>query len=249
MPTRTTDKSLARTLGERGQGMSREISAAQEDLLRDFRHSDYLAVAVAHAFTWTGHAVRQDAFFESAIGYLVSGNLASLKKARTFSGRFGAESLSSGLQGWKAILVNFAGRDILSCDAQGLCEVQNWCLDTASQLLDRKQITGVGPWLFCAPFKIIAAHRRDLWGSQDLDDLWMPLGLEVVRGVRKLVNQGYTYTHGFDEGMFSEEEGGFLEGMGTVALVQDICKKIAEAGATRVLHANSGLYLYGKGEL
>ena len=40
--------------------------------------------------------------------------------------------------------------------------------------------------------------------------------------------------------MLSEEEGGLMEGMGTVALVQGMSKKSAQISETRVLHINSG---------
>lgn len=249
MTNRAFEESLAHKLAERGEEMNLEISSDHGHLLRAFHGSDYFLAAVANAFTWTGHAVREEAFLKSAIDYFATGDLASLRRAARFSGRFGTESLSNGLRGWKSIVRQLAAQDFLSCDAQGLCELQKQCLDIASRLLNQKHISGVGPWLFCAPFKIVAAHRRDLWQSGDLDDLYMPLGLEVVRGVRKLIEHGCTYTQGLDVNMLSEEEGGLVEGMGTVALVQDMSKRVAQIGRTRVLHVNSGLYLYGKGDL
>ena len=243
------EESLAKRLAERGEKMDLEISSDHDRLLRAFHDSVYFLAAIAHAFTWTGHAVGKEVFYKFAVDYLSTGDLTSLKRTERFSGRFGPESLSAGLQGWKTIVDQSGVEDILSCDAQGLCMIQeNQCLNIASELVMHRQISGVGPWLFCAPFKIVAAHRRELWQSEDLDDLWMPLGLEVVRGVHKLIQDRCTYAHGLDESMLSEE-GGLLEGMGTVALVQDMSKRIAQVGRTRVLHVNSGLFLYGRGEL
>jgi hypothetical protein len=243
------EEQLAQRMAERGEEMNLEIFSHQNRLFRIFRNKDYFAVAIANAFTWTGHAVEQDNFFKFAIDYLTTGNITSLRKAEAFSGRFGPEKLSSGLQGWKSISDQLGSQNFLSCDDRRLHDIQEECFLIANRLLDQRQISGIGPWLFCAPFKIVAAHRKDIWKSESLDEVLMPLGLEVVRGVRKLIQQGCTYTQGLDKSMLSEEEGGLVEGMGTVMLVQGMSKKIAQISRTRVLHINSGLYLYGKGEL
>ena len=71
----------------------------------------------------------------------------------------------------------------------------------------------------------------------------------MVRAVRNLIRSGYTYFRGLHLGMLDEEEGGLKEGLGTVLLVQNGSKKIAQIAKTRVLHINSGLYLHGRGEL
>lgn len=249
MLNKASEELLAKTIAKQGEKMNLEISSEQGDLLRSFNDSDYFTLAIASAFTWTGHAVKQDGFLKLAIDYLTTGNMSLLNKIKKFTGRFGPQSLSSGLQGWKAILNQLDEQDVLSCDAQGLHNIQAQCLNIVYRLLNQQRILGVGPWLFCAPFKIIAVHRKNLWGSEKLDDVLMPLGLEVVRGVRKLIRHGYTYAHGLDKNMLSEEEGHLIEGMGTVALVQGLSKKIAQISHKRVLHINSGLYLYGKGEL
>ncbi|MCL0065295.1 hypothetical protein M1N79_00170 [Dehalococcoidia bacterium] len=249
MINRAFEESLAKRLAEQGEEMNLEISSDQDYLIRTSNGSDYFPGAIANAFTWTGHAVSEEAFFEFAINYLTTGKMASLSTTEAFSGRFGPERLTSALQGWKAIMNGLGEQDVLSCDAQGLYNIQQQCLDIVYRLLNQRRILGVGPWLFCAPFKIIAAHRKDLWKSESLDDILMPLGLEVVRGIRKLIQHGCTYAQGLDESMLSEEEGGLMEGMGTVALVQGVSRKVAQISKTRVLHINSGLYLYGKGEL
>ena len=247
MTTRRFDDLLA----HRGEEMNLEISSDQETLIQAYGSTNYFAVAIANAFTWTGHAVRQNGFFESAIVYLSTGNLASLSNALVFSGRFGPERLADALRSWKFSLdqLSNVSQDIQSCGAQELHMIQERCFSTMSQLLDQRQISGIGPWLFCAPFKIVAAHRRELWQSESLDDVWMPLGLEVVRGIRNLIQHRNPYFRGLHIDMLSEEEGGLKEGLGTVLLVQDASKKIAQIVETRVLHINSGLYLHGRGEL
>ncbi len=249
MTNTASEKLLAQQLAERGEEMNLEISSDQEYLLRTFHGCDYFSVAIANAFTWTGHAVTNDTFFEYAIDYLTTGNLASLKRTEDFSGRFGPERLVSALKGWKAIAKKPLGQDIMSGDAPGLCKIQDERFNNACKLLSQRKISGVGPWFFCAPFKIVASHRKDLWQSEALDELWMPLGLEVVRGVRRLIHDGCTYAQELDVSMLYEEEGGLEEGMATVILIQGMSKSVAQICSTRVLHINSGLYLHGRGEL
>ncbi len=246
-----TSRGFEDLLAHRGEEMSLEICSEQENLINTYGGDNYFAVAVANAFTWTGHAVKQEAFFESTVDYLSTGRLASLSNALAFSGRFGAERLNEALRGWKVSLDQMSSviESISSCDAKELYTIQRTCLSVISQLLDKRQLSGIGPWLFCAPFKIVAAHRRGLWQNESLDEVWMPLGLEVVRGVRKLIRSGYTYFRELHGDMLSEEEGGLKEGLGTILLLQNGSKKIAQITKTRVLHINSGLYLYGRGEL
>lgn len=238
-------------LARRGEQMSVEICLDQQNLVDVYGLDNYFPLAIANALTWTGHAVRDETFYISAIDYFTTGGSLALQRAEAFSGRFGAERLNDALCGWRISLdkINRALEAVYSCSAEELHIMQQNCLSTISQLVDQRQVYGIGPWLFCAPFKIIAAHRRDLWESEGLDKIWMPLGMEVVRAVRGLIRSGYTYFRGLDLGMLIEEEGGLKEGLGTVLLVQEASRKIAKIARTRVLHINSGLYLDGRGEL
>jgi len=117
------------------------------------------------------------------------------------------------------------------------------------RLVQNGSISGIGPWLFCAPFKILTCYRKSFWLDGKTDEIRMPLGLEVVRGFEKLIAKKTQYTQGIDASMFSEEEGGLLEGMATVEIAHGITKKIAQAVGSRALHVNSGLYLLGRGEV
>ena len=74
----------------------------------------------------------------------------------------------------------------------------------------------------------------------------MPLGSEVIRGIKKLIKRKNKYLEGYDIYMFKEEEGGLIEDKAIVELVHNISKKIASDYDTRVMHVNSGLYLLGK---
>jgi hypothetical protein len=243
------DYKLARELAARGLEMNLEIDAGFRRLLKEFPGSNRFNAAIAHAFTWTGHAVDEDGYHEAATGFLDSGGRESLDGAKTFSRRFGPDALSDALQGWRAIVEEDGGVPDLGKDAASLKRLQDRMLPVAARLREEGAISGIGAWLFCAPFKIVAISCREFWDDPDLDEVLMPLGLEVVRGMKKLVRARSAWTEGIDRNMLVEEEGDLGEGMGTVWLVQDTCKKIAAVSQSRVVHINSGIYLLGKGDL
>jgi len=240
---------FAKNMAEKGEKMNLQISHDHDQLLSTFQDIDSFDVSVAHAFAWTGHAVGKPGYFEAAVDYLTTGRLESLDGAKVYSERFGPQSLASGLIGWKAISEQLDRHDFLSCDAQELSNIQQKCLGIAKRLIDQKLLSGIGSWLFCAPFKIVAIQRKDLWQNESLDKVLMPLGLEVNQGINKLFQKNHSYIQDYDSNMISEAEGGLIDDMGIVELVHGISNGIARDAESRILHINSGLYKYGKGEL
>ncbi len=240
---------FARNMAKAGEEMNLQISHDHDQLLSTFQDSDSFDVSVAHAFAWTGHAVGKPGYFEAAVDYLTTGRLESLEAAEVYSERFGPKSLASGLEGWKAISEQLGRHDFLSCDAQELSNIQQKCLGIAKRLIDQKLLSGMGSWQFCAPFKIVAIQRKDLWQNESLDKVLMPLGLEVNRGIIKLFQKNHAYIKDYDSNMISEEEGDLIDDMGIVELVHGISNGIARDIESRILHVNSGLYKYGKGKL
>jgi len=239
---------LAEKLAKHGKEMNLGISASQENLFVDPHSADWFTMAIAECLIWTGHAVRVDHYFEVIARYLTLGNTKALEEMDVFAGRFGPDKLISAVRGWKSILTNLYVPDVSRTDAHGLCEFQRTCMETALRLFYEKELRGVGAWLFCAPFKIVVAWRKEFWERQELDDLLMPLGLEVNRGLQKLIRQRATYGQNLTKEHLSEEEGTLPDGLATVYMVQDMSRKIASIANTRVLHVNSGLYLYGADE-
>lgn len=239
--------------------MNREVADQQTGLIQAFSEANYFSVAIANAFTWTGHAVADNKeFFEAAINYLNSGNLAALDKTSGFAGKFGAEKLADGLRSWRTILSHIQVANVQKTTARGLAKLQDHCREVADRLQKQRLIIGIGLWLLYAPFKIVAAHREDLWADGQLDEVRMPMGLEVIRGIKKLIRKGSSWTGEYDVNLITEEDWGSAleQGMATAEMVHDISGKITHdkeidcaAALRRVVHANSGLYLLGKNQL
>ena len=133
-------------LARRGEQMSLEICSDQQNLVNVYGFTNYLPLAIANALTWTGHAVRDETFYISAIDYLATGDLLALQRAESFSGRFGLEKLNEVLCGWKISLDKIGGAipALYSCNAEGLYVIQQNCFSAISQLLDQRQIRGIG---------------------------------------------------------------------------------------------------------
>lgn len=256
-------KIIEQTLGldiiNRGKQMNCDIAEQQTELLRKFKDTNYFSVAITNAFTWTGHAVsNNERFFEVAIDYLNSGNLTLLDKTSDFSGRFGEEKLSEGLRSWRTIISHIQIANIQNATVQSLIKLQNNARDIADRLRKQHLISGIGLWLLYAPFKIIAVHLKNLWNDEKVNEIRMPLGSEVIRGVKKLIRERSVWTLGYDVNMITEEEDkpGLEQGMGTAEMVHNISTKIAydksivcDSNLRRIIHVNSGLFLLGKNEL
>ena len=88
-----------------------------------------------------------------------------------------------------------------------------------------------------------------MWTHDRVDEILMPLGLEVIRGIKKLKRQKYSYSETIEIGSLSEEEGDIAEGLGTVHIVQAMSKQIARDVNSIVLHINSGFWKLGAGDL
>lgn len=254
--SKITEQILGEEIINRGRQINCDIAEQQTRLLIKFKNANYFSVAMANAFTWTGHAISNKKFFGAALGYFNSGNLISLDKTADFSGRFGSEKLADGLRSWKTIVSHIQVANLQEITVTGLAKLQSRALEVADRLQKQHLIFGIGLWLLYAPFKIIAVHRKDLWKDERLNEVRMPLGLEVIRGIKKLFRKRSVWTQGYDVNMVDEEEGGLKEGMGTAELVHGISRNvvydkniICEPSLRRIIHVNSGLFLLGKGEL
>jgi hypothetical protein len=254
--SKIAEQTLGLDIINRGKQMNCDIADQQTELVRKFKTANYFSVAVANAFTWTGHAVSNSDFFKVAIDYISSGNLNSLDETANFSGRFGDEKLANGLRSWRTIISHIQVANIQKATAQNLVKLQSNAREVADRLQKQHLISGIGLWLLYAPFKIVAVHLKNLWNDERLNEVRMPLGLEVIRGVKKLIRRKSVWSNGYDENMMTEEEGGLKEGMGTAEMVHDISAKIAydkniacNFDLRRIIHVNSGIFLLGKGDL
>ena len=244
------DIDLAKSLTAAGYEMDLEIQQKTSDYVKKFPKVDLFLIAIVQSLIWTGHAIDKADYFKKASDYLSTGSDEALSSMSKCFGRYGAESLKSTLFNWRKLYSKLeVSFDISKADLDDIVLFQKASLETAGIARGRGDIIGVGAWLFCAPFKIILCFRSKLWDHAQIDEILMPLGLEVVRGVKKIIRKKSAYTESFYADMLSETEGDIREGLGTVELVQSVSKKIAKDSQSIVLHINSGLWKLGAGNL
>ncbi len=121
-----------------------------------------------------------------------------------------------------------------------------------SQLNDFRntgQVTGIGPWLFLGPFKIILGDQQRLWNIQGIDAIVLPTGMEIDRGINRLIDEGYTFMNDFDPHWLEENTNSLLDNYATCSMVHTHIIKIAEIARTSALHINSALYSYGRQDI
>lgn len=244
------DINFAKKLAVVGESLDSQIGKATKQLVKKFPKENLFLIAIAQSLTWTGHAIDKENYFENALNFLNTGSQDALSGIANSAGRYGEERLKSTLYNWRELLAKLKLPDDVS--KSGIKEIilfQNTSYKTACTERKKNKIMGIGAWLFCAPFKIILCFRDELWNNDRIDEIWMPLGLEVVRGVKKLIRQKYSYSKFIDEGILSETDGDITEGLGTIHIVQSLTKEIAKDSNSTVLHINSGLWEFGAGKL
>lgn len=249
LPKASKDDFLIKDLVEKGKLMDEDISYEIRTLHKKYPQHPLFNTAIIFSLIWSGHAVEAPQYVSNGIRYLKTGKEIYLEKAVEKSGRFGEEKLLQTLVGWKVILDNFDVTNFDKIKAKDLAVMQHKIWNITLRLSNENKIRGIGNWILFAPFKILIAYRSRLWENKDIDKIKMPLGLEVVRGIKKLIKRNSKYTEGFDSYMLQEEEGGLVEGRAIVELVHDTCCKIAKDYDSRVIHINSGLFLLGRGDL
>lgn len=245
------EEKISKLLASCGESMSLEIREGINKLVKDFPSVDIFAISIVEAYIWSMHAINDPAYYKEGIKFLTGNAAGNIEGVIKFSRRYGEESFGKSIQSWKLIYDSLKDKIemIRNCTANELKAFQDHCFNIAEKMARKKQIAHLGAWTFCAPFKIFVIYRKELWSDSSIDQVWMPLGLEVNRGVKKLIRKKYTFVSDLDEGMLSEEEGGLLEGIGTLLQVQDVSMRIAKLACSRIFHINSGFFKLGTGEL
>lgn len=244
-----SDDSLIKSMIDQGKIMDEDISDGIKLLKRKYSSHSLLNISIIFSLIWSGHAIDAPQFYLNGLEYLKRGKESYLEKSIAKSGRFGEESLKYVLKSWFIILENFGDYNFARIKAERIAQLQEIIWKLTHKLLNENMIRGIGNWLLLAPFKIIVAYRRRLWENKNIDQIRMPLGLEVIRGIKKLINKRSEYLAKYDRYMFYEQEKSFIEDKTIVEMVHNISKKIAEDFNIRVIHVNSGLFLLGKGDL
>lgn len=234
---------------ERGRNFSEELLQGNLEIIDRYQDShSYFSIVLAIALTWTKHAKYDFCFFDYAVPFFESENDINLEIVCHFDWRFGEEALVNAMNGLRVFKneIRNITPDFTNCDSKAIIKCQDRSLHVLESLKNTGRITGVGPWLFLGPFKIIIGSERRFWDDPNIDSVLLPSGIEVNRGIMKLINDGSVLVKDFDPKWIVNEEKSLLEGIGNDRIVQNALQKIADTANTRVLHINSAFYLYGR---
>jgi hypothetical protein len=212
---------------------------------------DYFNFLLAKSISWAHYALEEDDFLDFAIPYFQSTKAVNAKNAANFSTHMGVDQLSivlCNLRKFKDLLQNILP-DLITCSAKDLVGFQQKAYGILSRHHHKGTLTGIGPWLYLAPFKIHLCLQRNLWADPAIDSIFLPTGIQVIRGVKELIRNypGVIQTASSQD--LVEDEGGLDEGYARDCLIHNESKNIAVQTNSRVVHVNTGLWKLGKGEI
>jgi len=203
-------------------------------------------VAVACSLVWSKHALNDPDFFAAALEYLAKGDPHVLGTASGFYGKNGLSALSEALEEYRILFTHCPPPDGYVSDAAGLRDFQDVVLNTAQELTYAGDIKGIGGWLFFGPFKVQSVYRKDLWQDPLLDDIILPLGVHLRRGIQRLRERGCTIVPEFIRESTGDTIPGLVDSLAETGLSHTLCRDLARLSGSRVLHIHSGLHDYAK---
>ena len=189
---------------------------------------------VAHALVLTTQARASAGWYQAAAAYVHSGDRSDLTPARGYSASFGPDALQHALMSFRT-LGEFTGISRLrSYDARHLAAAQQ----TAVQYTMRQSVTGLGAWLFAAPFELMAILRPSTWEDPLLDELLLPLGSPLARGFGMLRSAGMVDV---DEQLLRDTEPGLRNGITLLYIARGTEEKLARQAKSRCLFIHHGI--------
>lgn len=232
-----TIKKVSPILVSKGEEFNKEISL--DKLIRKYPSESIFKLAITESLVWSYHAKRKKSYDEVVLKWLKKGEDESVNK---YVWRYGLEALQNVLVSWYNILQELGDlKNNFNC--KELKEFQRKVIDISVSLYNKNKLYHFGSWILCSPFKILVGHRKDLWKDSDIDEIYMPLGLQVIRGLQYLSRRSLS----MDKSIFTLDENiGLSDGMSIVIMAQNFQKKIARYCNSKVIHINSGLFCLGK---
>lgn len=213
--------------------------------------NSYFAISLAISLTWTKHATYNQTFVGYAANFIdgiVAKNEAMIQNNAY---RFGPKGLETALKSYRMYIRRIRNDlvDFDHCTVDELTKLQHKLLNKVSFMKRDGEITGIGPWLFLGPFKIIINHQKRLWNEPNLNDIVLATGFEVEKGMRRLKSEDYSFMSNFDLNWLEQGSNELLESYGTCTILHERMKKIGEIVNSPAIHINSGLYLYGRRDI
>lgn len=247
---RKNDLEIAQVLSHEGLEFSKELRDENRWYFDNLPNS-YFSIAAAIGLTWTRHAKFDQEFITYAAGYIDGTTNLDPEIPGRFSFRFGPAGLGAALLNYRRYYrdVRTHMPDFRTCDVHALTRLQSRLLGRLDTLRTEQRVTGIGPWLFTGPFKIILGDQDRLWNQEGINSIVLPGGVEINRGIRRLMKEGHTFVRDFDMNWLEETSGSLLDNFATYNLFHTYLVNIGNITNTPALHINSSLYLYGKQEI
>jgi hypothetical protein len=250
--TTIRDRNIAHELSNYGI----EFSEALRDEVRPFFKTltdSYVAIAAALSLTWTRHAQLEEAYVRYSAAYIDGTVAYDSAIAIRYQQRFGADALDDVLLNYRKYYRNIRTLmpDFNACDVHSLIRLQERLLNRLNALRNERSVVGIGPWLFTGPFKIILSDQDRLWNNNGLNAIVLPTGIEVDKGIERLISEGYGFMDDFDLNWLEAGQGenSLLDNYATYNIVHEYISRIGTITSTPAIHINSALYLYGKNEI
>lgn len=194
---------------------------------------------VAQALVRSTHARPAEGWYAAAARYLTTGDRADLVAARGFSSSFGADALQRALLSFRSFGEFTKISSVRAYDAATLGAIQT----KAVQFAMKKELPGLGAWLFCAPFHLMALIRPSLWEDPRLDGLLLPLGSALARGYGLLQTAGVADV---EESLLRDTEPGLRNGLTLLYIARGCEEKLAIAARSRALFLHHGIAELGQ---
>jgi len=238
-----SEQETALMLAQAGELMSEKIHSRMQRLINLHPKIPLFTLSISESLLWARYAKDTKQFLKLSLNYLTKGDEKIFEEIGDLAWRFGPEKLETVFRSWKILLSELEISKLLHLfSSKQLLIFQQEALNKALTLSKIGRLPQIGAWIFCGPFKILAAYRKEIWDDFELDEILMPLGFQVIRGFRFLKTIGYNIR----VGLLNEEEPSLITGMGTVYIAQNFQKRFANLVQSRILHINSGLFKLGE---
>ncbi|MDQ2732141.1 MAG: hypothetical protein M3Y56_10815 [Armatimonadota bacterium] len=194
---------------------------------------------VAQALVRSTHARAAEGWYAAAARFLITGDRADLVPARGYSSSFGADALQRALLSFRGLGEFTKIGSLRAYDAAALGAAQT----KSVQFAMKKELPGLGAWLFCAPFHLMALLRPSVWEDPRLDGLLLPLGSALARGYGLLQAAGVADV---EESLLRDTEPGLRNGLTLLYIARGCEEKLAAAAGSRALFLHHGIAELGK---
>lgn len=190
------------------------------------------SIAIAESLVWAFYAKREDEFYKLAIDYLDKSDESIFDKLEDFQHRYEIEKTETILKSWKQVF-----------DSQNLKQLpRDYTIDNLLAYQEKLiQLIGkyplIGTWTTLSPFKALICFKPRQYKDEKLNELLMPLGSQVIKGIDFLRRLGFSVP------MIEQED---ESNIGTVFVAQKFQIDLAKQANSNVLFINSGLYRLGK---